>query len=178
MCRKWLASRHSSNCVLSTATVAILVLSQSPHDLGLLATFALVPWLIALGRSGPLSAFVISVVVGVAYAILGANWLFAALESQGAHGIRGVLSGLIVALWGKGFLFGAIGLFVQRLCGRASAIRMITPAILFLYLDSSAIHIDLRCALGDGGSAVANVHDRVCSHLLCLRRHSFGGLFA
>ena len=105
------------------ATVVMLVLSQSPHDLGWLATLALVPWLIALGRSGPLFAFVISVLVGVAYAIVAANWLFDALESQGVHCIRNVLSALVVALWGKGILFGAIGLSVQRLRGRMSAIR-------------------------------------------------------
>jgi apolipoprotein N-acyltransferase len=112
-------------------TVVLLVLSQSPHDLGSLATIALVPWLIALGRSGPLFAFVISVVVGVGYAILGANWLFAALQSQGTHGVRGVLSALVVALWGKGLLFGVTGWFTQRLFGRVSVIRMIAPAALF-----------------------------------------------
>ena len=146
--------------MLSMATVIILVLSQSPHDLGLLATVALVPWLIALGRSGPLFAFVVSVVVGVAYAIVGANWLFDALESQGAHGIRGVLSALVVALWGKGFLFGAIGLFAQRLRGRVNAIGIITPAALFglaeLWISTSPWGLPLLL-LGHSQHSIAGV---------------------
>jgi apolipoprotein N-acyltransferase len=142
------------------STVVILVFSQSPHDLGVLATFALVPWLIALGRSGPVFAFGISVVVGVAYAIVGAGWLFTALESQGAHGIRGVLSGLIVALWGKGLLFGAIGLFAQRCRGRTSVVQVISPAILFglaeLWISASPWGLPLLL-LGHSQHSIAGV---------------------
>ena len=72
--------------------------------MGPLATVALVPWLIVVWRSGPGAAALISIATGVAYAAMSADWLYAAFQSQGAHGFRGVLGVLVAALWGKGLL--------------------------------------------------------------------------
>jgi apolipoprotein N-acyltransferase len=112
------------NSSLMLASAALLVLSQSPYDVGLLATFALVPWLIATRRTGPVAAGFIGTAMGVVYAITGANWIFAAFDSQGVHGIRNLLSVLVVALWGRGLLFGGFGWLAQRLRGRAPAVQI------------------------------------------------------
>jgi len=126
-----LGFRRVENYALSTTSVLILILAQSPYDLGALGTIALVPWLIAVSRSGPVEAIVIGMMVGVAYAIVGTGWLFAAFQSQGANGLRGVMGVLIAALWGKGLLFGLIGWLVQQLHGRGTMVRVIAPAALF-----------------------------------------------
>ncbi len=117
-------SRLILNFSLVLASAALLVLSQSPYDVGLLATFALVPWLIATRRAGPVAACLMGIAMGVVYATAGANWLFSAFESQGVYGIRNVLGALFVALWGKGLLFGGIGWFAQGLRERAPAVQI------------------------------------------------------
>jgi apolipoprotein N-acyltransferase len=118
------------NSSLMLASASLLVLSQSPYEVGLLATFALVPWLIATRRSGPLAAGIMGMAMGVVYAAAGANWLSAAFESQGVHGIRNALSALGVALWGKGLLFGGVGWFAQRLRERAPAVQIALLSLL------------------------------------------------
>lgn len=123
--------RRLSNCALALTSAVAMVLSQSPFELGALATVVLVPWLVTSSRSGPVEAVVTSIVMGVAYATIGTPWLLEAFRSQGVDGLRGVFGVLAVALWGKGLLFGLIGWLVWRLRGRSDVVRIIVPAALF-----------------------------------------------
>jgi apolipoprotein N-acyltransferase len=121
--------RLVSNFALAMLSAVLLVLCQSPFDFFPLGTFALVPWLIATRRSGPVGAFMIGLAMGVVYAISGADWLFAAFDSQGAHGIRAVLGALATALWAKGLLFGGAGWITQRLSSRSPALQLLFGAL-------------------------------------------------
>lgn len=131
MLRRFRRPNALSNFILSMTSAGLLVVSQSPYGLGPVATVALVPWLIAVRRSGAFAAIGLSVGLGVVSAMVGANWLFAAFESQGVHGFRNMLVVMAAALWGKGLLFGTVGWFVQRLGQRANRIRLIAPAAVF-----------------------------------------------
>lgn len=121
--------RWASNFALTLATIGLMVLSQSPFDLGFLGPFALVPWLIATRRASPLGAAALGLCMGVLYAVVGASWLFAAFESQAVVGIHSVLGTLLVALWAKGFLFGVIGGLARGLQSGARGFRVVVPAV-------------------------------------------------
>jgi apolipoprotein N-acyltransferase len=135
------------NVGLAIASVVMLVLSQSPNDLGPLATVALVPWLVTVSRSGAVSAAVMSVGIGVAYAVLGMPWLSAAFHSQGVDGFHGVLGVLMTALWAKGLLFGVVGWIAQRLRGRNNIVRVSVPAVVFGLAEYGASHSALGLPL-------------------------------
>jgi apolipoprotein N-acyltransferase len=141
------SSRRLSNVGLAIASVVMLVLSQSPNDLGPLATVALVPWLVTVSRSGAVSAAVMSVGIGVAYAVLGMPWLSAAFHSQGVDGFHGVLGVLMTALWAKGLLFGVVGWIAQRLRGRNNIVRVSVPAVVFGLAEYGASHSALGLPL-------------------------------
>ena len=153
-------SKLISNLMLSLTSALILALSQSPHDFGALATVALVPWLVATRRAGPIESAGIGIMMGVVYASAAASWLFAAFESQGAHGLQAVLGALATALWAKGLLFGTIGWVSRQLRARTAAIQLIAPAALLglaeLWISGSPLGFPLLL-LGHSQASVPGV---------------------
>lgn len=113
------------------ASSGLLVLSQRPYDMGLLATIALVPWLFRTRRVSVPGAFALGLLFGVGYGVLGARWIFDALAAEGSHGLRQGLAALLIAVWAKGLLFAVAGGTVRILREQRPAVGLLVPPVLF-----------------------------------------------
>ncbi len=112
-------------------SAVLLVLSQSPFDLGSVAIIALVPWISAIQRASPLGAALKGALLGMAFGLVGAHWIFDALEAQGSHGFRLLFAALVITLWAKGFLFAASAWAVRVCWSRGSSIAFLGPCLVF-----------------------------------------------
>jgi apolipoprotein N-acyltransferase len=122
--------------ILAMGSVPLMVASQSPFDHGWLATFCLVPWMIACRRSSPVGATMLGLGLGTVFALVAANWLVGTFESQGASRTGALLAALATAVWAKGLLFAGLGWLVARMSDRSVSIHALAAGLYLAGIES------------------------------------------
>lgn len=117
--------------LLSIAAGMLLSFSQSPSHFGWLATFTLVPFVVAARAARPIESIGLGLAMALFFGLFGSRWLLSALEAQGAFGFSGVLATGLTVFWAKGWLFGFIGGTIRALRNAASIRQVLIVATLF-----------------------------------------------
>jgi apolipoprotein N-acyltransferase len=130
--RRSRATRSTSEAVsrwarlgLTLASALLLTVAQAPIGAGLVAVFALVPWLVATRHADPAEATLLGLILGLAYGLSACPWLPDAFASQGAHGWRSVLGALLTVLWAKGLVYAATGGLAHALRRRPATLGVV-----------------------------------------------------
>jgi len=117
--------------LLAMTTAPLLALAQPPYDLAPLALVALVPWLLAVRRSGLIEAVCASAVAGTLYGFLAAAWLADAFESLGSTGLTAIAGHVWTVAWAKLALFASVGFVAWAVRDRSAGVQLLAVATAF-----------------------------------------------
>jgi len=111
-------------------------LSQPPHDWWWIAPIALAPWVFTQWKESWLSGAASGLALGTLQGVLEASWMAGGLEQVGAPLAHAWLGTLVVALWGAGLPWMALGALLGASRWRPAGERILLIAAGCFFVDA------------------------------------------